>query len=73
VAYRASESAQIASTVGPASSVVGGLMGLEMLHLLAGRTPATRDFAFIVNMQTLDVRRAAVARDPACATCKHLR
>jgi bacteriocin biosynthesis cyclodehydratase domain-containing protein len=71
-AHRASDSAQIASTVGPASSVAGGLVGLELLHLLAGRVPATRDLALIVHMQTLEVRRSPVVRDHACATCKHL-
>jgi bacteriocin biosynthesis cyclodehydratase domain-containing protein len=70
-AHRASDSG-MASTVGPASCVAGGLIGLELLHLLAGLPPATREFAFIVDMRTLDVRRAPVARDPACATCKHL-
>jgi molybdopterin-synthase adenylyltransferase len=69
--HRASDSAQVASTVGPASSVAGGIVGLEMLHLLTGRSPATRDFALIVHMQTLEVRRAPVVRDHACATCKH--
>jgi bacteriocin biosynthesis cyclodehydratase domain-containing protein len=71
VTHRAADSG-VASTVGPASCVAGGLIGLEMLHLLTGREPATRDFAFIVHMQTLEVRRAMVPRDPACATCKHL-
>jgi bacteriocin biosynthesis cyclodehydratase domain-containing protein len=70
-AYRASDSG-IASTVGPASCIAGGLIGLEMLHLLAGQPPATREFAFIVHMRTLDVRRAPLSRNPLCATCKHL-
>ncbi len=70
-AHRASGSGS-ASTVGPASCVAGGLIGLELLHLLAGVPPATRDFALIVHMRTLDVHRAPVGRDPACPTCKHL-
>jgi bacteriocin biosynthesis cyclodehydratase domain-containing protein len=70
-AQRASDSGMV-STVGPASCVAGGLIGLELLHLLAGRAPATREFAFIVDMRTLEVRHAPVARDPTCATCKHL-
>ena len=70
-AYRAADSG-IASTVGPASCVAGGLIGLEMLHLLAGLPPATREFALIVDMRTLEVRHAPVRRDPACEMCKHL-
>jgi bacteriocin biosynthesis cyclodehydratase domain-containing protein len=71
VAHRMCEPAT-SSTLGPASSVVGGLIGLELLHLLAGDRPATQDAAFLVNLRTLEVRREPVARDPSCATCKHL-
>lgn len=71
VAHRSSD-AGTASTVGPASAIAGGMIGLELLHLLAGRSPATRDFALIVHMQTLEARRAPITRDPLCATCKHL-
>ena len=70
VAHRAADSS-VASTVGPASCVAGGLIGLEMLHLLTGHIPVTHAFALIVHMQTLDVRRAPIARDPSCTTCKH--
>jgi molybdopterin-synthase adenylyltransferase len=71
VAFRASEVPTV-STLGPACSVAGGLMGLELLHLLTGHTPVTRDVALLVHMRTLEVRREPVTRDPTCATCKHL-
>jgi molybdopterin-synthase adenylyltransferase len=71
VSHRSSDSGT-ASTVGPASAIAGGMIGLELLHLLAGRSPATRDFALIMHMQTLEVHRAPIARDPSCTTCKHL-
>ena len=71
VAFRAGDDAT-ASTVGPASCVAGGLIGLELLHLLTGRTCVTRDLTLIVHMRTLEVRREPLVRDPACETCKHL-
>src|SRR4051812_28502186 len=61
-----------AATVGPASAVAGGLIGMEMMHLLTGQRPATSEFAFIMDMRTLAVRHAPVRRDPKCRRCKHL-
>jgi bacteriocin biosynthesis cyclodehydratase domain-containing protein len=71
VTFRLAEGGE-AATLGPASCVAGGLLGLELLHLLTGHAPVTRDAALLVHMRTLVVRREAVVRDPACATCKHL-
>jgi bacteriocin biosynthesis cyclodehydratase domain-containing protein len=71
VATRIAEPA-VASTVGPASCVAGGLMGLELMHLLTGNRPATQGLAMTVHMQTLEVQRIPIARDPDCAACKHL-
>jgi hypothetical protein len=61
-----------ASTLGPASAVIGGLIGTELLHLLAGARPATLDVAVILDLRTLQLRRESIPRDPGCATCKHL-
>jgi bacteriocin biosynthesis cyclodehydratase domain-containing protein len=61
-----------ATTLGPASAVIGGLIGTELLHLLAGRRPATQDMAIVLDMRTLEVRREAIRREPGCAACKHL-
>jgi bacteriocin biosynthesis cyclodehydratase domain-containing protein len=71
VAFRASDTS-IPSTVGPASCVAGGLIGLEVMHLLISERPATQELALIVHMRTLEVRRERVDRDPECETCKHL-
>jgi molybdopterin-synthase adenylyltransferase len=71
VAFRAFDTG-FASTLGPASCVAGGLMALELLHLLTGHVPATRDLALLVHMRTLEVRQEPVARDAACPACKHL-
>jgi bacteriocin biosynthesis cyclodehydratase domain-containing protein len=71
VASRAAAPAT-ASTVGAASCVAGGLLGLELLHLLGGLPPATRDCALIVHMRTLEVRREPVGRRPDCELCGDL-
>ena len=71
VAFRSSRPIT-AATIGPASCVAGGLMGLELLHLLTGHGPATRDAALLVDMRTLTVRREHIQRDPACCACKDL-
>ena len=61
-----------ASTLGPASAVIGGLIGTELLHLLAGTRPATQEVALILDLRTLELRREPIRRDPGCAACKHL-
>ena len=71
VAFRSSDPG-IAATVGPAAAVAGGLAGLELMHLLTGRRAATQDFALMIHMRTLEVRRERVARDADCVACKHL-
>jgi bacteriocin biosynthesis cyclodehydratase domain-containing protein len=71
VAHRMSEPA-MGSTLGPASCVIGGLIGLELLHLLTGHRPITQDGALLVNLRTLEIQREPIVRDPACAACKHL-
>src|SRR5690606_5389877 len=59
-------------TLGPGSCVVGGMLGLELLHLLVGHTPSTRGAAILMNMRTLTIRHECVERDINCPTCKHL-
>jgi bacteriocin biosynthesis cyclodehydratase domain-containing protein len=62
----------VASTLGPASCVVGGFLGVELLHLLTGHVPATRGSAFLVDIRTLQTRHEPVPRDADCSACKHL-
>jgi bacteriocin biosynthesis cyclodehydratase domain-containing protein len=71
VAFRTVEPVT-APTLGPASCVVGGLMGMELLHLLTGRAPATKGAAVLIDMRTLTVRHERFDRDPECRACKHL-
>jgi molybdopterin-synthase adenylyltransferase len=61
-----------APTLGPASCVVGGLVALEVLHLLTGQVPATVGTAMLVDMRTLDVRFEQIDRDPECVACQHV-
>jgi molybdopterin-synthase adenylyltransferase len=61
-----------APTIGPGSCVAGGLMALEVLHILTGEVPATKGVAMLVDMRTLVVRSERIDRDPACPVCKHL-
>jgi bacteriocin biosynthesis cyclodehydratase domain-containing protein len=64
----------VATTLGPASGVVGTLIALELMHLLAGRGPvATQGRALIVDMRTLECRWQAVERLPGCPACGDLR
>jgi molybdopterin/thiamine biosynthesis adenylyltransferase len=59
-----------ATTLGPASGVIGALLALEVLHLIAGPgPPATHDRALLVDMRTLETRWEGIERDPGCPTC----
>ena len=59
-----------ATTLGPASGIIGALLGLEVMHLLSSaQPPATHDRALLLDMRTLHARWEAIERDPACAAC----
>ena len=59
-----------ATTLGPASGVVGTLVALELLHLLMGDEPvATHGRALLIDMRTLEQRWEAIERDPSCPVC----
>jgi bacteriocin biosynthesis cyclodehydratase domain-containing protein len=59
-----------ATTLGPASGVIGTLLALEVLHLIVrGDPPTTTDRALIVDMRTLHTHWEAIERDPECPTC----
>jgi molybdopterin-synthase adenylyltransferase len=63
-----------ATTLGPASGVIGTLLALEVMHLVAGAEPlATHDRALLIDMRTLDARWESIERDPACAVCAGVR
>jgi bacteriocin biosynthesis cyclodehydratase domain-containing protein len=59
-----------ATTLGPASGVVGTLLALEVMHLLIGDAPiATEGRALLIDMRTLEQRWESVPRDRGCLTC----
>jgi bacteriocin biosynthesis cyclodehydratase domain-containing protein len=61
------------ATLGPVSGLVGASVAMELVHALIGITPASLGAALLVDLRTWEVRREVVARDSACAACKHLR
>jgi bacteriocin biosynthesis cyclodehydratase domain-containing protein len=59
-----------ATTLGPASALVGSLLALEVLHLLLGQRPlATHDRALLIDMRSLSTTWEATERDPGCDQC----
>jgi bacteriocin biosynthesis cyclodehydratase domain-containing protein len=62
-----------ATTLGPASGVIGALLALEILHLLTGAgQPATHDRALLIDMRTLEMHWEGVERDRRCPACAAL-
>jgi bacteriocin biosynthesis cyclodehydratase domain-containing protein len=62
-----------ATTLGPASGIIGTLLSLEVMHLIAATTPpTTHDRALLLDMRTFEARWEGIERDPACAACAGL-
>jgi bacteriocin biosynthesis cyclodehydratase domain-containing protein len=61
-----------ATTLGPASGMVGAAVAMELMHLLIGATPATRGTACLIDLRDLTSRRETIDRDPDCPACQHL-
>lgn len=60
-----------ATTIGPASGVVGTLLGLDALTLLTGSAvPATMGRAMLLDMHSLEQRWETIDRDPDCPVCR---
>lgn len=59
------------ATLGAASGLVGSLLAMEVVHHLTGiRPPATLGSALIFDLQTFEVRREPIERDPSCPVCR---
>ncbi len=59
-----------ATTLGPASGVVGALLAMEVMHLLTGDAPvATEGRALLLDMRTLETRWEGVERRVDCPAC----
>ena len=62
-----------AATLGPACGLIGGQVGMEVLHLLTGLSrPATQGVAHIYDLRTMEVKREPVVPEPECPICGKL-
>jgi bacteriocin biosynthesis cyclodehydratase domain-containing protein len=62
-----------AATLGPACGLIGGQVGMEVMHLLTGLSePATLGVSHIYDLRTMEVKREPVVPEPDCPVCGHL-
>jgi bacteriocin biosynthesis cyclodehydratase domain-containing protein len=62
-----------AATLGPACGLIGGQIGLEVMHLLTGLCePSTLGVSHIYDLRTMEVEREPVVPEPGCPVCGHL-
>lgn len=62
-----------AATLGPACGLIGGQVGMEVLHLLTGLSkPSTQGVAHIFDLRTMEVKREPVVPEPECPVCGQL-
>jgi len=62
-----------AATLGPACGLIGGQVGMEIIHLLTGLSrPSTQGVAHIYDLRTMEVKREDVVPEPDCPVCAHL-
>jgi bacteriocin biosynthesis cyclodehydratase domain-containing protein len=61
------------ATLGPACGLIGGQIGMEVMHLLTGLSePATLGAAYIYDLRTMEGKREAVVPESECPICAHL-
>jgi molybdopterin-synthase adenylyltransferase len=62
-----------AATLGPACGLIGGQIGLDVMHFLTGLAePSTQGVAHIYDLRTMEVEREPVVAEPDCPVCGHL-
>jgi len=62
-----------AATLGPACGIIGGQVGMEVMHLLTGLAePSTLGVSHIFDLRTMEVEREPVEPQPGCPVCGHL-
>ena len=62
-----------AATLGPACGLIGGQVGIEVMHLLTGLAePATLGAAHIYDLRTMELKREPIVPEPECPVCGHL-
>jgi bacteriocin biosynthesis cyclodehydratase domain-containing protein len=59
-----------AATLGPACGLIGGQIGLDVLHHLTGLArPSTLGVGHIYDLRTMEVEREPVVPEPSCPVC----
>jgi bacteriocin biosynthesis cyclodehydratase domain-containing protein len=62
-----------AATLGPACGLIGGQIGLDVMHYLTGLAqPSTLGCGHIYDLRTMDVEREPVVPEPDCPVCGSL-
>lgn len=62
-----------AATLGPACALIGGQVGLDIMHLLTGLAePSTQGTGHIYDLRSMKVERERVVPEPDCPVCGHL-
>lgn len=62
-----------AATLGPACGLIGGQIGLDVLHYLTGLAqPSTLGTGHIYDLRTMQVEREPVVPEPDCPVCGEL-
>lgn len=62
-----------AATLGPACALIGGQVGLDLMHLLTGLCePSTQGVGHIYDLRTMKVEHEPVVAEPDCPVCGHL-
>jgi bacteriocin biosynthesis cyclodehydratase domain-containing protein len=59
-----------AATLGPACGLIGGQIGLDVMHHLTGLArPSTLGVGHIYDLRTMEVEREPVVPEPSCPVC----
>jgi bacteriocin biosynthesis cyclodehydratase domain-containing protein len=62
-----------AATLGPACGMIGGQVGVEVMHLLTGLSrPSTQGAAHMYDLRTMELKRELVVPEPECPVCGEL-
>jgi bacteriocin biosynthesis cyclodehydratase domain-containing protein len=62
-----------AATLGPACGMIGGQIGIDVMHQLTGLArPATLGVGHIYDLRTMELEREPVVPEPECPVCSHL-
>jgi bacteriocin biosynthesis cyclodehydratase domain-containing protein len=63
-----------AATLGPACGLIGGQVGLDVLHYLTGLAqPSTLGCGHIYDLRTMELEREPVVPEPGCRVCGEMR